>query len=54
MKHYIGNEEELNRTKSSSNIDDRTMHEVYLHPFLKAVQADVASMMCSYNLLNQT
>jgi beta-glucosidase-like glycosyl hydrolase len=48
-KHFIGNEEEHNRTYSSSNIDDRTMHEIYLHPFLKAVQADVASVMCSYS-----
>lgn len=52
VKHYIGNEQERNRTTSSSNIDDRTLHEVYLHPFLRAVQADVASFMCSYNLVN--
>lgn len=33
-------------------MDDRTLREVYVHPFLRAVQADVASVMCSYNLLN--
>ena len=27
----------------SSNVNDRTMHEIYLHPFLRSVQADVAS-----------
>ncbi|CED83962.1 glycoside hydrolase family 3 protein [Phaffia rhodozyma] len=53
-KHLIGNEQEHNRTTSSSNIDDRTMHEIYLHPFLKSVQADVASVMCSYNQVNQS
>ncbi|WVQ75627.1 hypothetical protein IAR50_005256 [Cryptococcus sp. DSM 104548] len=52
VKHYVGNEQERNRTTSSSNIDDRTLREVYTHPFLRAVQADVASVMCSYNLIN--
>lgn len=28
------------------------MREIYAHPFLRAVQADVASFMCSYNLIN--
>ncbi|KAK8865976.1 hypothetical protein IAR55_001126 [Kwoniella newhampshirensis] len=52
VKHYVGNEQERNRTTSSSDIDDRTMREIYTHPFLRAVQADVASVMCSYNLIN--
>ncbi|BEI80764.1 hypothetical protein CcaverHIS002_0112930 [Cutaneotrichosporon cavernicola] len=51
-KHYIGNEQERNRHTSSSNIDDRTMREIYAHPFLRAVQARSAAFMCSYNLLN--
>jgi beta-glucosidase len=38
----------------SSNIDDRTMHELYLWPFADAVWANVASVMCSYNKLNGT
>ncbi|KAF4471291.1 beta-glucosidase [Fusarium albosuccineum] len=64
-KHYIGNEQETQRqpTKNaknktiesvSSNIDDRTMHELYLWPFQQAVRAGVATVMCSYNRLNQT
>nr|XP_019015024.1 beta-glucosidase [Kwoniella pini CBS 10737]OCF53805.1 beta-glucosidase [Kwoniella pini CBS 10737] len=52
VKHYIGNEQERNRTTSDSQFTDRTMREIYSHPFLKAVQADVASVMCSYNLVN--
>ncbi|KAK1994853.1 glycosyl hydrolase family 3 N terminal domain-containing protein [Colletotrichum falcatum] len=64
-KHFIGNEQETQRTNSwladgtevaaiSSNIDDRTLHELYLWPFADAVRAGVASFMCSYNRLNQT
>ncbi|KAK4617851.1 putative beta-glucosidase G [Fulvia fulva] len=63
-KHYIGNEQETQRQPStvngttiesvSANIDDRTMHELYLWPFAQAVKAGVASVMCSYNRLNQT
>nr|VWO95455.1 tRNA dimethylallyltransferase (EC [Ganoderma boninense] len=26
----------------------RTQHELYSHPFLRSVQANVASVMCSY------
>ncbi|SPQ24051.1 ed46bc10-0f3a-4e3b-8518-df63bc09512c [Thermothielavioides terrestris] len=51
-KHYIANEQELNRDTMSSNVDDRTMHELYLWPFADAVHANVASAMCSYNKLN--
>ncbi|MCJ1310080.1 hypothetical protein MMC25_003741 [Agyrium rufum] len=53
-KHYIGNEQELNRNTMSSNIDDRTMHELYLWPFADSVKANVTSVMCSYNKLNST
>jgi beta-glucosidase len=51
-KHYIANEQELNRETMSSNVDDRTMHELYLWPFADAVHSNVASVMCSYNKLN--
>ncbi|KAI9457434.1 beta-glucosidase [Lactarius psammicola] len=53
-KHYINNEQEHNRTQSSSNVDDRTQHEIYAAPFLRSVMAGVASVMCSYNLVNGT
>ena len=52
VKHFVGNEQEHFRTTESSNIDDRTMREIYSHPFLRAVMADVASVMCSYNQIN--
>ncbi|KAF8827401.1 hypothetical protein HHX47_DHR4000061 [Lentinula edodes] len=53
-KHFINNEQEHYRTLESSNVDDRTQHELYAHPFLKAVMAGVSSVMCSYNLINGT
>nr|prf extracellular beta glucosidase [Trichoderma reesei] len=53
-KHYILNEQELNRETISSNPDDRTLHELYTWPFADAVQANVASVMCSYNKVNTT
>ncbi|KAH0288274.1 hypothetical protein M436DRAFT_73552 [Aureobasidium namibiae CBS 147.97] len=62
VKHYIGNEQETQRNPStrngttiqavSSNIDDRTMHELYSWPFANAVRSGVSSVMCSYNRLN--
>lgn len=61
-KHFVGNEQETNRgsfpqpdsTTISSNIDDATLHELYLWPFYDAVRAGTASVMCSYNKLNGT
>lgn len=62
VKHLIGNEQETQRKPTlidgvmvdavSSNIDDRTMHELYLWPFADAVHAGVSSVMCSYNRVN--
>ncbi|QDS68965.1 hypothetical protein FKW77_008868 [Venturia effusa] len=61
VKHLVGNEQETDRTTSlfkpgkeavSSNIDDRTMHELYLWPFQDAVKAGAASVMCSYQKIN--
>ncbi|KAF9764196.1 hypothetical protein IL306_002870 [Fusarium sp. DS 682] len=63
-KHLVGNEQETQRKPTmingkmvdavSSNIDDRTMHELYLWPFADAVHAGVASVMCGYNRINGT
>ncbi|KAL2141502.1 hypothetical protein VTI28DRAFT_2320 [Corynascus sepedonium] len=54
VKHYILNEQELNRETMSSSADDRTIHELYLWPFADAVHSNVASVMCSYNKINGT
>ncbi|KAF4999497.1 hypothetical protein FGRMN_2426 [Fusarium graminum] len=66
-KHYIGNEQEHFRQRGevqsrkynisesiSSNIDDKTLHEVYAWPFADAVRAGVGSVMCSYNQVNNS
>jgi beta-glucosidase len=60
LKHYIGNEQETNRNPNettesvSSNIDDRTMHELYLWPFQDAVRAGTSNVMCSYQRVNNS
>ena len=36
-KHYVGNEQEHFRSGISTNLDDKTMHEVYLWPFADSV-----------------
>ncbi|KAI1270152.1 beta-glucosidase M [Xylariaceae sp. FL1019] len=59
-KHFIGNEQETNRQPHdgveavSSNIDDKTMHELYLWPFQDAVRAGTGNIMCSYNRVNNS
>ncbi|CAO3580625.1 unnamed protein product [Absidia cylindrospora] len=53
-KHFINNEQETNRHEESSNVDDRTLHEIYLWPFARSVEAGVGSVMCSYNKINGT
>ncbi|KAJ6504672.1 glycoside hydrolase family 3 protein [Mycena vitilis] len=53
-KHFVNNEQEHFRTTSTSNVDDRTQHELYTIPFLRSVQAGVAAIMCSYNQINGT
>ncbi|KAH7191669.1 glycoside hydrolase superfamily [Fusarium oxysporum] len=60
VKHFIANEQETFRRPYfgieavSSNIDDKTLHEYYLWPFVDSVRAGVASVMCSYNRVNGT
>lgn len=38
----------------SSNLDDVTMHELYLWPFAESIRAGAASVMCSYNQVNNS
>ncbi|KAH1497278.1 hypothetical protein KXX52_001408 [Aspergillus fumigatus] len=65
VKHFIGNEQETNRNPPmlwegsynqsvSSNLDDKTMHELYLWPFQDAIKAGAGSVMCSYNRINNS
>jgi beta-glucosidase len=53
IKHFVGNESEIERTTISSEIDERTLRELYLIPFEWAVkQAGTWGIMSSYNRLN--
>jgi beta-glucosidase len=53
VKHLIGNESEHERRMCSSEIDERTLRELYLLPFEFAVRdAGVQAVMTSYNRLN--
>lgn len=51
-KHFVGNEQETNRFGGNSQIDARTLHEVYYAPFEASVAAGLGAVMCSYNRLN--
>jgi len=50
VKHYVA----YDTDSGNVFVDDQTLHEVYVAPFDAAIQAGVASIMCSYNRLNGT
>ncbi|KQQ46120.1 beta-glucosidase [Rhizobium sp. Leaf311] len=53
IKHFVGNESEIERQTISSDIDERSLRELYLLPFEHAVKtAGVMAVMSSYNRLN--
>lgn len=55
IKHFAGNESEIERTTISSDIDERSLREIYLRPFEDAVKvAGTWGIMSSYNRLNGT
>ena len=50
VKHYALNNQETNRMTESSDVDERTLREIYTPAFEAAVQqGHVGSVMCSYN-----
>jgi beta-glucosidase len=52
-KHYMGNYQEYNRHKISSDMDERTLREIYLPAFQASViEGHSAAVMTSYNLIN--
>jgi beta-glucosidase len=55
IKHFAGNESEVERTTISSEIGERALREIYLIPFEHAVKrAGTWGVMSSYNRLNGT
>ncbi|KAJ7183523.1 glycoside hydrolase family 3 protein [Mycena filopes] len=53
-KHFIVNNQEHWRYGLIAEVDDRTLHEMYYYPFLRSIEANVSSVMCSYNQFNGT
>ena len=55
VKHFIGNESEYRRTTMSTDVDERTLREIYMPPFEAAVKrAKTWCIMTSYNRLDGT
>lgn len=61
-KHFVAQEQEHFRQSfewglpnaMSANVDDRTMHEIYAWPFAESIRAGVGSIMCSYQMVNNS
>ncbi len=53
LKHYAANNQEYQRFSISAEVDERTLREIYLPAFEKAVrQVQPWTVMCSYNKVN--
>ena len=49
-KHYVA----YDTAAPNVRVDNQALHEIYVAPFVDAVNADVSSIMCSYNKINGT
>lgn len=53
IKHFAANNQEHCRMSSNSTIDERTLREIYLSSFERAIkQSKPWTLMCSYNRIN--
>ena len=55
VKHFAANNQEFNRMSNSSEVDERTLREIYFPAFETAVKkSQPYTVMCSYNRINGT
>lgn len=54
VKHFACNNSEYDRHKSNSEVDERSLRELYLSSFKKALEAGSLGIMTSYNQVNGT
>jgi len=53
IKHFVGNDQEFERHSMSSEIDERTLREIYLEPFRIAIRnSNPWTIMSGYNRVN--
>jgi len=52
VKHFLANDQDYARFSYNSVIDERTVMEVYAHPFYRAIQGGVSSVMTALNRIN--
>ncbi|WP_458782353.1 glycoside hydrolase family 3 C-terminal domain-containing protein [Arthrobacter sp. D3-16] len=55
VKHFAANNQETDRMRVSSDVDERTLREIYLPAFERVVrESNPTTVMCSYNRINGT
>jgi beta-glucosidase len=55
IKHFATNNQETDRMTGSTEIDERTLREIYLPAFKRVIdQAKPGALMCAYNRINGT
>ena len=55
LKHFVANDQETYRKASSSNMDMKTLMDIYAEPFYRSIhEADLGSIMMSYNAINNS
>jgi beta-glucosidase len=55
VKHFAANNQETDRMRVSSDVDERTLREIYFPAFERVVrETNPTTVMCSYNRINGT